>query len=84
MGVYKAWKASRREVKANEKAFEKDDRRLMLTGYHGEDRTVGQLESFQTVGFNMKQLLDGTNTDRFEIRLATQEDIDYFNSLDEE
>ena len=80
---YEARVATDEEMKRLDEEFEKDNRYLLLKGYADDKPTLTQLESFQTIGFNMKQLLDRTNTTRFEISLATQEEINYFEGLDD-
>ena len=79
---YEARVISEEEADAADKAFENDNRYLYLVGKTGDRESVIQLDSFQTVGFNIKNIFDATPVDRFEIRLASKEDIARFDIED--
>lgn len=60
------------------KELEEDNRWLYLVGKTGDKVSIRQLDTFATAGYNMMGILNGTTVDRFEVRLATKEDLEEF------
>lgn len=63
-----------------ENEFQNDNTVLVMNCYDKDEKLVmTQIESFQTVGFNTRELLTNTNIERCVIRKASEEDLKHFN-----